>query len=354
MINRLYLSFYSPVHIGDGGELEPFEYVVKDNCLCTFSFETFVAALNAEDRGKLLALQRSLKPSALKDIRNFIRHRITPAAFKDRIPVTPAVAEIYKERFLDMRNMLKVEPFIKTMGSPYIPGSSLKGCIRTAVLNFWADSDGKSYRDEHDILKAKKEDRKGRPRPDIGLDVFKYLKVPDVPLPRDFTFFSKMSNFNIKDNVLRETKIQMLREVTRSVVYPVQDFGDGENRFAFDLRIDEEIMADRKAVVGRRDLTFEVVWKSLDFYEGLLKREAEKWSAYNGNLKRFYEGFARYLQDRRKVGGEGSVKVIKVGFGSGFEAVTVERIRKPRLPHGKSLNLFEGIAPPGWVVLSRE
>jgi CRISPR-associated protein Csm5 len=346
---KLILSFYSPIHIGNGQELEPFEYIIKDDYLYTFSFEQFVSSLSPGDREKLLQLQRNMKPAALKDIRNFIKHRCTLDQYREKIPVTRRVAYIYENKFLDIQNMLKMEPFIKTMGSPYIPGSSLKGAIRTAVLNYWSEE---QHRDEHDILKAKKEDKWGKFLPDIGLDVFKFLKLPDIPLPKDFTLFSKISNFHLKDNQLQETNIQLLREVTRSRYYPLKEFAPGGNLFGFELKLDKEIMQDSKAVSGRRDLTFDTIWKSLDFYESILDRESKKWSPYNKNLYWFYENFMKFLKEEREK--KGDLKVIKIGFGSGFEAITIEKLRRPKRAYGKSINIFESLCPLGWVVLRRE
>ncbi len=345
---RLTLSFYSPVHIGEGREIEPFEYIINDNILYTFSFEELVSALSPAERQELLQLQRSLKPSSLKDLRNFVKHRCNPEYYREKIPITPAVAKLYEEKFLEIQNMLKMEPFIKTMGTPFIPGSSLKGVIRTAVLNHWAEE---GHRDEHDILKAKVPNKRGERRPDIARDVFKFLKLPDIPLPQGFTFFSKISNFHLQANELRETKIQLLREVTRAEVYPLAESGTKDNRFPFEMQLNEEVMKDKRSVTGRDDLTFEVIWKSLDFYQELLSRESEKWSSYNRNLQRFYGNFIEFLKIERK---ESDLKVIKIGFGSGYEAVTIEKLRRSEGSHGKSINLFEGFCPLGWVVLRRE
>jgi CRISPR type III-A-associated RAMP protein Csm5 len=246
--------------------------------------------------------------------------------------------------------MLKMEPFIKTMGTPYIPGSSLKGAIRTAVLNHWAEDE---HGDEDDILNTKLPNKWGDPEPVIGRDVFKYLKLPDIPLGKDFTFFGRIANFNLKYKELRETGIQLLREVTRSQGYPMAVLGAGDNCFPFEMQLDEEVMKDKRSVKGRDDLTFAVIWKSLDFYGNLLSRESKKWFSLNSNLDRFYGGFNEFLESERKVE---DIKVMKIGFGSGYDAVIIEKLsrqeRQPR-PHGKSINLFEAQSPLGWVVLRR-
>lgn len=343
---KLFMTFYSPVHIGSGEELEPFEYIVKDNSLHRFSFEQFVAALTAEDREKLIRLQKEQKSSVLKDIRYFERHRVTPGLYRESIPITASAAEIYENKFLEEANNMRMDTFIRTMGCPYVPGSSLKGVIRTAVLNLWAQQ---NHKDEFHILNAKSQNKDGKWKEDIPMDVFKYLKVPDIPLTKDFTIFSRIANYRFKNKELQETGIQIIKEVTRWV--PGNEKEEEKSRFEIVIQIDEEKMKDRRAESGRRDLTFDTVWRSLDFYKGILKREAEKWSPLNSSLEKFYEGFFQYLDEEGK---KGETKIIKLGFGSGFDAVTIEKIREPNIKHGNSVNLCEQRYPLGWVVLQRK
>jgi CRISPR/Cas system CSM-associated protein Csm5 (group 7 of RAMP superfamily) len=53
MIKSLFISLYSPIHIGTGEELEPFEYVIDDNnMLYNFSFFGFVESLSVPEREK--------------------------------------------------------------------------------------------------------------------------------------------------------------------------------------------------------------------------------------------------------------------------------------------------------------
>jgi len=346
MKHKLFMTFYSPVHIGSGEELEPFQYIVKDNHLHRFSFEQFVAALTTEDKEKLLQLQKEQKASLLKDIRNFVRHRVTPGLYRESIAITQSAAEIYENKFLEEANNMRMDTFIKTMGCPYVPGSSLKGAMRTAVLNLWAQH---NHQDEFHILNAKYRYKDGKEKDDIPMDVFKYLKIPDIPLSKAFTIFSRIANYRLKNNELQETRIQIIKEVTRWVAGNEKE--EKKSCFELVLQIDEEKMKDLRAETGRRDLTFETVWKSLDFYKGILRRETEKWSQYNDSLKKFYDGFFQYL-DRE--GKKGETKVIKLGYGSGFDALTIEKIRDDRIKHGNSINLCEQQYPLGWVVLQKE
>ena len=212
-------------------------------------------------------------------------------------------------------------------------------------MNKWAQP---YHKDEFHILNAQYRNKDGKWKADIPMDVFKYLKVPDIPLKNDFTIFSKIANYKLEKNELQETGIQIIKEVTRWVPGEKEE---KKSRFEFVLHIDEEKMKDKRAESGRRDLTFETIWKSLDFYEGIMKQDAEKWSPLNNALKKFYEEFSQYLEKERK---KGEVKIIKLGFGSGFDAVTIEKIRDSRVKHGNSINLCEQGYPLGWVVLQKQ
>lgn len=349
-IHHLSISFFSPVHIGSGEEMTPLEYLIDpDGYFYTFSLDQVIAAMTPQDRQRLIELQRSDKPGSLTHIRNLIRHRFDKGKHIVKIPVTPAVQSYYQDKISQTDHQLITNPFIKTMNRPYIPGTSLKGAMRTAVLNHWA---GEGDKDENDILKLKTRGRDNRLRPDIGLDVFKFLKVPDIHLPPDFTFYAKISLYNLKDNALNETKIPLIREVTASHFFhngPL--IPSRPHAIAFTLKLDEHLMKDRRTASGRRDLTFSVLWHALDFYKEVLDKESRKWSAYNENLKQFYDRFTGFLQT---AGDRGEVKVIKLGFGSGFEAVTITRLRDNSQPHGKSVHLVEGLCPLGWAVLQKE
>lgn len=353
MNKKLSISFFSPIHIGTGEELEPFEYIIDENDnLYTFSFHRFAASLSPTDKSSLIKIQKSQTESSYTALRRFIRERCDKKDFLSKVRVSPQVNQIYVDKFDKIESLLNVSPFIKTMNKPYIPGSSLKGAIRTAILNYWADN----FRDiidrntwEEDILKITYS-RDNRKKKDITKDVFKYLKVPDIPLGSDSTWFTNIWNFNLNENRLERTDFLMLKEVTCAEFLKYEGFDPNGNEFEFSIKIDEEIMKNRQSIKGRDDLDFDALWKSLDFYEEILKREKEKWSLCDENLKRFYERFIEYLNKARQ---KNDIKIIKIGFGSGFEAVTIKRLRDNRQKYGKSIKMVEGKCPLGWAILSR-
>lgn len=134
------LSTLSPVHIGCGEDYEPTSFVIQEGAL--YYFEPSEAVLPKPDREALLKLVDAPQIS-LAGLRKFFRERsqhFLPHTSRI-VPVTSAVEASYQKSFTDQqaRNDAKLEidrnfynPFD---GQPVIPGSSIKGAIRTAVLD---------------------------------------------------------------------------------------------------------------------------------------------------------------------------------------------------------------------------
>jgi CRISPR-associated protein Csm5 len=149
------LSTLSPVHIGCGEDYEPTGFVIQNGAL--YHFDPSIADLPPNDRKTLLGLVESPRID-MPAVRRFFKDRsqhFLPHATRI-VPVTPAVEASYQKSFTDQqaRNDAKLEidrtfynPFD---GQPVVPGSSIKGAIRTAVLDALnADSDATWQAKQH-------------------------------------------------------------------------------------------------------------------------------------------------------------------------------------------------------------
>ncbi|MBU1262494.1 type III-A CRISPR-associated RAMP protein Csm5, partial [bacterium] len=303
-----------------------------------------------EDQLYLMKLQQ--KAEDLTKIRQFIKDRFTPENeyyIEWRSKVTESVRTIYLERFDQPENQLKVSPFIRTADKPYLPGSSIKGAFRTALLNSWSRNidkhkdNTKAQNIEAEIYGGLRErrDRPGSYYADISSDPFRALKVRDIFLPDESTVFSKVSNFNIKDDKLNETNIQIICEVTTCPL-----------SFELEIGIDEELFKIResglKKVISLKDL-LEV---TNNFYIKIL--HSEKARLFDGRAEKIAEIYKK-IEDAGKGG-----YLLRLGWGSGFESMTIEKFRQPALPEkikggwGFSKHLVEEKFPLGWVKLILE
>lgn len=148
---RLHITPLSPVHIGTGESYQPTNYVIEDGALHEFDTGAAMAALTAKDREDLLKIA-SGKPDAdmLKALQGFFYNRRQPlqAHAVNCIPVLDGIAELYDKRVgktaqhegggKQVINRLEIDraAYNPVTRLPVLFGSSLKGAIRTALLDW--------------------------------------------------------------------------------------------------------------------------------------------------------------------------------------------------------------------------
>ena len=144
---RLALTPLSPIHIGCGEDFEPTNYVIDDGVLYGFDPSRAVAVLNDFQRSKLMEVAGK---TSLLAIQKFFKDnaQVFKAQADTLIPVSSGVATVYEQRVgraanveangNQVFNQLFIERTMHTgrESLPYIPGSSFKGAIRTAMLDY--------------------------------------------------------------------------------------------------------------------------------------------------------------------------------------------------------------------------
>jgi CRISPR-associated protein Csm5 len=147
---RLLITPLSPVHLGTGESYEPTNYVIDDGCLHEFDTGAVIDALSVGDRKALLDIG-GRRPDAemIKALQRFFfeRRDVLMAHAVQRVPVLPGVASLYAKsvgqtvnREADggkVVNRLEIDrtAFDPVSRQPVLYGSSIKGAIRTALLD---------------------------------------------------------------------------------------------------------------------------------------------------------------------------------------------------------------------------
>ena len=149
-LNRhtLHLTPLSPIHLGTGEDYEPTNYIIDADEKALYAFDPARAELDANQRGKLLNIAKS---GDIQQIQKYFADNPDPfrAAAHSISSVSDAIASEYKKslgqvvqreqrgsRTDAVYNRLNIE---RTATNPHtyaplIPGSALKGCLRTALL----------------------------------------------------------------------------------------------------------------------------------------------------------------------------------------------------------------------------
>lgn len=157
---RLLISTVSPVHIGCGHDYEPTNYVIDDDKLYAFEPASLVSKLNQSERDELSRIAD--KENSALTVQNvqkfFFRHREQAMEVASHsAPVAKAVANFYTKRIgqvanrqSDGQNVINNLEIARTAfdpltSLPLLPGSSLKGAIRTALLEQFRAQLNKRY-----------------------------------------------------------------------------------------------------------------------------------------------------------------------------------------------------------------
>lgn len=134
--HEVLISTLSPVHIGCGEDYEPTHYFKDGDKYLIFNDQDLLAVLDEQTRGQLLRAANGSNP--LDDVRAII-HQLKP-----RLKNQPGVRTIPDLSAKRPRPDIKIKWIERTMFNPQdqqpvLPGSSLKGAIRTAWANQYPD-----------------------------------------------------------------------------------------------------------------------------------------------------------------------------------------------------------------------
>jgi CRISPR-associated protein Csm5 len=156
-VHQLAITTLSPVHIGTGQDLEPTGYVIDGEDLYLFSPEAALRALPAAAREELTKVLGAAPTVQLIKLVQAFFHRNSEALIAEAehaMPVLPSIAAEYQQRVgktaqreENGREIINQLAIARTYadaasGRPILPGSSLKGAIRTALLD--VENDGRS------------------------------------------------------------------------------------------------------------------------------------------------------------------------------------------------------------------
>ena len=360
----------TPIHIGSGDTLDPLSYFMADGKMFVIDQYRFISSLPEKKKNEFIDY---IDRDRMSELRSFIRTNAERDA--DYIlysaGVSDDVAKEYQDKIGDrnLRNQLLIHSYIREPYSPsaYIPGSSIKGAIRTALLNFLLhDADipmlnkVEHFRDEKyppkrarlleaEILNNVTEYRKFdivEFKPNIQRDPFRMFKVFDMPLPLTAMEVRKVFNVSGRsDGHSSPSGIPMVYELAKSKT----DF-EGTIELLLDEREKlNEIAMKRDQINQEIDLAL-IRDACITYYGNNFIEEKDHFEhlspTYYNALYQVFDG----LQDNEIL--------IRMGKFSQVEFMTLNQFRDPKTPrnvpyrnYGRTRNLADGKIPMGWVKL---
>lgn len=202
-----------PVHVGGGVEhhVDPLGYVVKNDLFYRINIGEM---MNSDKIFAKLFISLTEERNNIGRLRKLIFDSFNPEncnTWFHRAKTSNSFRQVYLEKLNDpkLENQLLVQCLPFSGNKPYIPGSSIKGSIRTAVLDYLAN--GRYEKVVSDVEKKLCGDWKKRSErieehllhyEKIQNDPFKGVKLSDALLPDDSTIITDVQNCG-KDTLLK-------------------------------------------------------------------------------------------------------------------------------------------------------
>ncbi len=177
----------APLHLGCDEVYEPLNVVFDTDkkCLVAFDVYDFLQRLPDSEREKFLTICRQGTVGSILDIYKFMARHANLAQGRE-VPVTAALLVHYKKvlalldrDFSRQLNKFAIHrtAFLPLDQRPYIPGSAIKGAVRTAYLNKIAEKEGiaLSGQDQDDGRGLERKLLNGS----FQTDPFRLLKISD-------------------------------------------------------------------------------------------------------------------------------------------------------------------------------
>ena len=353
------------VHIGTGEQLSPLDYTISrskqgNDLFINFLSESILKRIAADPK-KSAEFERLSSGGDMKALAGFFHENAKNADINYICHCTREFLKIWEEnKDKDpLQNGRFVEQMYRQGMRPVIPGSSLKGSVRTAILNAALED---CY--NRNNLRGKKDNQIQKELldfKDAKNDPFRALQFGDCVFDgRGTQIVGALKNIKTDRDgeVVEHNTSQILAEAIKG--YFLRNGTDanlaGEARFALDVDLAEEKAVSKKITIQ------DIVNACNDFYWREFKTEYEKF--YKNACGSECDAITKLHKELKAVAEDAQKQnefIIRVGRWSQVEFVTFdENFRSPKtrrgkdgkpLPYGKTRTVFnyDGLyLPLGW------
>lgn len=374
-IYNLTVEPITAVHIGTGEELTPLDYKIiqtkSGKILYTkFSSDSILKRfVENGDMKKLSEFERANNEGNMRALQKFFQENCTADDIDYPCDTTKEFRQLYNRNVEKdpYENAAKVFQMYRPEGlqSPVMPGSSLKGAIRTAVLNnFLYDFSDGDFDKLDDIFQAERNKERfdatmqktilGNYK-DAKQDPFRAVEISDCKFStRDSQIVGVLKNISFEKNTQSITaldKLQIQAEAIKGLFMDTHQTGSTQIRINIDLQ---------KATGGvSKTISIKDIIKSCnEFYIRQFRKEYDKFYKETSDsscdiIVKLY----KYLDEIFNSGKDEFI--VRVGRWSQVEFVTVEDFADPKtreihgkkLPYGTTRTVFNydgKYLPMGW------
>ena len=330
------------VHIGNGEQLSPLDYKVSPSkqgrdVFVKFSTDSILKRI-AADQQKFAEFDRLSSSENMKDLVTFVHNNFKTEDINYICHCTKEFVKTYKKNTEKdpLQNGSFVEQMYRNNGSgvPIIPGSSLKGAVRTAVLNAELE-----HCNNRQNLRNKQDDqiqKKLLEYSDAKNDPFRILQFGDCIFSSKGTqIVGMLKNIKTRQDgeVIEDNTSQIQAEAIKGYLMNGSSEAclTGEARFIFDRDLENSKVFSKKITIQDivkdcNEFYFDEFMTEYDkFYRNTACSECDRITVLLKELK----SIAKNSQNENEC-------IIRVGRWSQVEFVTLETLRNPKTKKGKN------------------
>ncbi|RLA20148.1 MAG: hypothetical protein DRQ62_10950 [Gammaproteobacteria bacterium] len=355
----------SPVHIGADETYEPGNYVIDDESGALYGFDTHAAisGLGEVERKRLLTIVNG-KPcdDMLTQIQAFFHQNKESLIGYASSPIATArgVADLYQKRIgktaqhesrgRRVINKLEIERtfYNPVDNKPVFPGSSIKGAIRTALLDKINDHKKALPRERNQDFQARLFDGK------FHTDPFRLISVSDAHWNCDESLPTRQVQFAVnrkreavmKDGVLTKSQAEQsnLYQLLECVPALTRQMLQG----SLQIQDVSQLRQDPRLPKPENQWDIKTIAKACNtFYYHLFQKELEKLKERNYLQQAWLDKIDDLLQQGllQKMD-KGEVFLLRIGRHSGAEGVTVDGARSIKIMQGRGNKPLYGESTP--------
>ncbi|MCD2452427.1 RAMP superfamily CRISPR-associated protein [Methylicorpusculum oleiharenae] len=357
----------SPLHIGADESYEPGNYIIDDEAGALYSFDSQAAlsGLSSSDGKQLLTIVNGKPDDAmLTKVQSFFHnHREKLLAFaKPPVPTASGVKALYEKRIgktaqhegqgKRVINKLEIDrtSYNPVDGCPLLPGSSIKGAIRTALLD--QNNDGKDRKERNQQIQQRLfADGKFHTDPMrlVSIGDASWQGNPEKPACQVQFAVNRKRKLVTKDGIVVKSQAEAsnLYQLLECVApHHYQSF-TGSLTLHNTQSVPQD---DRKLPKQHLHWTVKEIAKACNiFYMGLFWQELQAMKERN-YLETEWQNQIEHLLGNGllKRLNEGDAFLLRIGRHSGAEALTLNGVRKIKIMQGRGERPKEESQPKTW------